>query len=146
MIRSWLASDNPAVAKIERESFSDPWSQSMLDQSFLSPAFKGFVEDDGGIKGYVGIICYGDAEIALIAVDPSFRKRGIGKKLLGHAVAFAKENGAENVFLEVRKSNEPAKALYSGFGFNAIAVRPKYYADGEDAIVMVLDVHAKEEK
>ena len=140
MIRDWLTADNSAIAKIERESFSDPWTEDMLEQSFLSPAFRGFVEDEGGVKGYVGIICAGDAEIALIAVDPSFRKQGIGTRLLDRAVAFARESGCENLFLEVRKSNEPAKALYLGFGFRAIAVRPRYYSDGEDAIVMVLKI------
>ena len=61
MIRDWLTADNSAIAKIERESFSDPWTEDMLEQSFLSPAFRGFVEDEGGVKGYVGIICAGDA-------------------------------------------------------------------------------------
>lgn len=147
MIRAWQAKDNLAVAKIERESFTDPWTEDMLAQSLSSPAFKGFVEDDGDIKGYVGVICAGDAEIALIAVDPQFRKQGIGRRLLERAVDYARQCGCENVFLEVRTGNEAAKALYGGLGFKAIAVRRRYYADGEDAIVMVLsDVQTKEEK
>lgn len=138
MIREWQPRDNSAVAKIERESFSDPWTEDMLGQSLSSPAFKGFVDEDGCIRGYVGVICAGDAEIALIAVDARFRRQGLGKGLLLHAAEHARSNACENLFLEVRTGNLPARALYEGLGFKPIAVRPRYYADGEDALVMVL--------
>ena len=148
MIRRWGVEDSPAVEKIERLSFSDPWSLSMIEDCFLNPAFYGYVdEQDGVISGYVGVICAGDAEIALIAVDPSKRRSGIGKALLERAVTSAFDGGAENVFLEVRESNAPARALYGGAGFVSIAVRKKYYGDGEDAVVMVKTrKYAKEEQ
>ena len=139
MIRRWTLSDNPTVAKIEQNSFSDPWTEEMLEQSLSSPAFHGFVlEVDGQVCGYVGLLCAFDAEITLIAVDGALRRRGYGKQLLDYGVEFARQMGCENVFLEVRQSNVSAKALYQKAGFKSIAVRPRYYADGEDAIVMVL--------
>lgn len=139
MIREWMSRDTPEVARIEKESFSDPWSERMLTESLENPAFRGYVcEMEGCIAGYVGYIVCGDAEIALIAVDGRYRRKGIGRELLLHAIAKAKEEGCGNVFLEVRASNSPARAMYEGVGFVPISLRHKYYGDGEDAVVMVL--------
>lgn len=137
-VRDWKEEDLPSIAEIEKLSFSDPWSEQSLKETFASSVFKGFVaEEDGRVIGYSGVLfCY-DAEIALIAVHPSFRRRGIAGKLLDRSLAFSEEKGAENVFLEVRTSNAPARALYESRGFIPISIRKAYYADGEDAIVMV---------
>lgn len=141
MIRDWLAEDTPAVAAIERESFSDPWTEEMLSASLNNPAFFGFVYEEGGeVCGYVGVIRPDDAEIALIAVRSDKRQKGIGRQLLFKAIDHAKENGAKNVFLEVRVGNMPARALYDGAGFLPVYVRKRYYSDGEDALVMVLPI------
>ena len=138
MIRPWVVADNDTVEVIERECFSDLWTKKMLDDCFLSPAFHGFVwEENRQICGYVGLILPDDGEIALIAVDEKFRRKGIGEKLLVKAMQTAKEKGAQNVFLEVRTSNLSAQGLYKKVGFIPIAIRKKYYSNGEDAIVMV---------
>lgn len=147
MIRPWVLSDNDAVEKIERESFSDPWSKKMLDDCFLTPVFQGLVwEEDGQVCGYVGMLIPDDGEIALIAVDKKFRRRGIGEKLLSSAVSVAKEKGAQSMFLEVRTSNLSAQGLYKKAGFIPIAIRKKYYSNGEDAIVMVLPITCEDTK
>lgn len=138
MIRRWTENDTLAVAEIERKSFTDAWTEQMLAESLVNPAFYGLVwEEDGVVLGYVGTIICGDAEIALIAVSPEMRKHGIGKALLTGAIEYARKSDCENLFLEVRRSNSAAIALYEGCGFTPIGERKKYYADGEDAIVMV---------
>lgn len=138
IVREWRAEDLPAIAKLEEICFSDPWSEQSLTETFHSPAFRGFVaEEDGRVAGYSGaLVCY-DAEIALIAVSPEFRRKGIGRLLLSAAIDYATSVGAENVFLEVRTGNIPAKTLYESCGFIPVTVRKKYYDDGEDALVMV---------
>ena len=63
--------------------------------------------------------------------------------LMGHLLAFARERDCRYVTLEVRKSNHAAQSLYRAHGFEAVGLRPRYYAeDGEDAVVMTLDLHS----
>ena len=141
MIRPWVKGDTPAVHEIEKSSFSDPWTVDMLEEALLNPAFCGFVCEEGGeVEGYVGALYSFDAEIALIAVRKELRGRGIGLNLLQKAIDHARERGCENVFLEVRKGNLPAKSLYFKVGFRQIGERRGYYSDGEDALVMALSL------
>ena len=128
-----------AIAEHEKDCFSDPWSEQSITETFRSPAFKGFVAEDenGCVAGYSGVLVCFDAEIALIAVSPEKRRKGLGRLLLAAATDYATSAGAENIFLEVRTGNEPAKSLYESFGFIPVTVRKRYYEDGEDAIVMV---------
>lgn len=138
MIRKWSEGDIPVIAEIERQCFSDPWNGTMLAESLNNPAFRGLlIESEGIITGYVGYLICGDAEIALIAVSPEYRRHGFGSTLLSSAIEDAKNSGAENVFLEVRVGNVSARELYGKHGFIQIAERKKYYEDGEDALVMV---------
>jgi len=74
-----------------------------------------------------------------IAVAPGARGRGIGRVLLEQALVVLAIEGAELVKLEVRAGNEPAMSLYRGEGFEPAQRVPRYYDDGEDAVVMVLD-------
>lgn len=72
-----------------------------------------------------------------MAVREDWRQSGIGSLLLGGALEEGRRRGARSSFLEVRASNEPAKALYKRFGFSEQGRRPRYYADPlEDAVVM----------
>ena len=74
-----------------------------------------------------------ELEILNIAVDPPFRRRGIGRSLMQSLQA----NHTGSTFLEVRESNFAARKLYHSLGFEAVAVRRDYYnASGESAIVM----------
>lgn len=75
-------------------------------------------------------------QIIDIGVLPVFRQRGIGKKILQTLVEKAREKN-QKIFLEVRKSNLAAKALYQACGFQKNGERKSYYEDGEDAEVYV---------
>lgn len=78
-----------------------------------------------------------DAEIDNIGVREVYRGEGIGKTILGQLVKKAKEKKMNRIFLEVRVSNTPAMLLYLHHGFHGLYTRPRYYPDGEDAVVMV---------
>jgi len=81
------------------------------------------------------------ADIQTIAVSETARRQGLGRVLMLSLIAEARDRGATEVFLEVRADNPGAQSLYSGLGFEAIAVRPKYYQpDGVDAIIMRLTI------
>jgi len=93
----------------------------------------------------VGYIIYWllprEIDVHNLAVDPAYRRQGIGKTLLYAAIDEARRQRVSRVTLEVRKSNEAAQRLYQSLGFIAQGVRKGYYSDdGEDAVVMALEL------
>ena len=75
--------------------------------------------------------------IVSLAVLPETRRRGIATELMRRAMeAMKKHYGADEYYLEVRVSNEPAIRLYKKLGFKAVKVLTHYYGDGEDAYLM----------
>lgn len=90
------------------------------------------------VVGWGGIWCVADeAEIASVCVDPAYRRLGGGTKLLQTLLRQARLSGAQNVYLEVRASNQAAQKLYRCAGFECIGVRKRYYTNpSEDAVLM----------
>lgn len=80
----------------------------------------------------------GEGEIANVAVHPKFWRQGVARALLQTALGKAAQLGLRRIMLEVRASNEPAQRLYHSFGFVEDSRRPRYYSNGEDAILMSL--------
>jgi ribosomal-protein-alanine N-acetyltransferase len=78
-----------------------------------------------------------EVHILDVAVHPGHRRRGVGRLLLQHILAEARQNGVRSASLEVRVSNQPAIALYQALGFQQVAIRRQYYENGEDAFLMV---------
>ncbi len=78
-----------------------------------------------------------EARILALAVDPEWRRRGIGKRLTAEFLETFERYGVRTVTLEVRVSNEPAIELYRSMGFDPKGVLEDYYGDGEDAYVMI---------
>jgi ribosomal-protein-alanine N-acetyltransferase len=79
-----------------------------------------------------------EAHIVTIAVDPAWRGHRLGKWLLLTLMAEARERGAQMVTLEVRPSNQSARALYERVGFVQTGYRKRYYPNGEDALILEL--------
>ena len=75
-----------------------------------------------------------------VATVPAMRRRGIGRALVDTAVDHARGAEIRLVVLEVRRSNRAALQLYRRVGFAAMGVRRAYYADGEDAVDMLLEL------
>ena len=136
--RSWKFEDILKISELEKECFSDPWTYRMFVEGFSSKLFYGVCAvEDGEIVGYAcETILFENAEVDNIAVAESCRRRGVGKKLLKKLETEAKERGARVILLEVRVSTAPAMTMYLKEGFKGIYVRPRYYPDGEDAVVM----------
>ena len=137
--RFWAFDDLDEIARIEAESFSDPWNRRMLAEEFLSERFFGvLLEEDGAVTAYGGATVTADeAEIELIATAEMYRRCGRGSKILQDLLSEAKSRGAKKVYLEVRVSNTAALRLYLNHGFSGLYARSRYYPDGEDALVMV---------
>lgn len=129
----------PEIAEIERLCFSLPWSENALRDE-LDNVNAHFLTalTFGRVSGYIGVIeICGEADITNVAVQPDFRRMGIGKKLLDTAEKQATERKCESITLEVRESNEPAISLYSGSGYSPIGIRKNFYEKPtENAVLM----------
>lgn len=88
----------------------------------------------------LGLGCYwailDEAHITVLAVDPRYQRRGLGKWLLVNLLKDACHRDLTRATLEVRPSNSLALALYESFGFETLGRRRRYYADGEDALIL----------
>ena len=88
------------------------------------------------LVGYIGLSYVLDtADIISIVVKKDYTKNGIASLLLSEIISFCYKKEIKDIFLEVRKSNTPAQALYNKFGFFKISERKKYYNNIEDAYI-----------
>ena len=148
IIRPMDADDLDDVLLLEAQSFSSPWTRALyeheLNDNRLSRyrvvARAGVAPNVSAILAQGGWMLFGDeAHILTIAVRPEFRGQGIGRWLLLHLLAEARDENCASVVLEVRPSNEVALRLYERMGFSIIGQRKRYYPDKEDALVLLLD-------
>lgn len=129
----------PEVMELGYKCFPDPYPLSLLEHLYQSDP-SGFlgVRMNGKLVGY--LICtmrWGKiGHILSIAVDPQYRRRGIGRALVLKALEKLKGEGATAVRLEARRSNLGARAFYSVLGFKEERELPHYYEDGETAVLM----------
>ena len=140
LIREMTREDIEEVYRINRESFTtDAWSKSTIEREFSLPYSRRFVlELDGKVVGYCFLwIIRGEAMVMSFAIERSARCRGYGRKFMEGIVDMLKDS-VDTIQLDVRKSNLPAIRLYSSLGFSVIRERPRFYSDGENALVMEL--------
>ena len=147
--RSMTVADLDDVMKIESAAFTSPWSrQFFLEELQATPARSILCQGDGGPIGYVIYWeLVGELDIHNVAVHPNHRRQGIARALLNDILEGATNRGCRRATLEVRRSNDPAQALYRSLGFEICGLRKEYYSDnGEDAWIMErsLEVLARE--
>ena len=95
------------------------------------------VREGSKVLGYGLLRCFDDAEIIMIAVDPSFRRQGIGRMLLRDMIEEAGQRKVKGIFLEVRESNLAAGRMYEEAGFTKEGLRRNYYHEPtENAVIM----------
>jgi ribosomal-protein-alanine N-acetyltransferase len=142
-IRGMTERDLDEVMQIEGRSFPTPWSRRLFERELLLPYARAFVALEIPSHQVVGYICFWlvaeETHILNLAAHPERRRRGIGSRLLRHGVNYCREKGAQEMTLEVRRSNYQAISLYRSFHFQPQGIRPHYYSDsGEDAVIMSL--------
>ena len=131
------------AAEIERECFSNPWSQNALATEITNPGAAFFTAHLGAEPaGYAGMhYVLDEGYIANIAVAKRFRGQGVAKALLRRLITFGTEHGLRTITLEVRPSNEAAIGLYCGFGFAQVGRRRGFYTNPtEDALLLTLEL------
>ena len=132
--------DANALSIIDEQCFDgyEKYSeQTFVDELSLSDRHYIVATHKNLVVGYVGLWQTGnDLNLLKIAVLPQFRKLGLGFNLMQKASDYRSQQGLDKYFLEVRENNEKAIKLYKKFGFKTVDVRKKYYADGENCLVM----------
>jgi ribosomal-protein-alanine N-acetyltransferase len=134
------------ILLLEQISFADPWSRDSyrheLTGNKLAHYYGCFVKQRLlGFGGFWQIL--NEGHIANVAVHPDFRGQGLGQLLVAHLMAVCRALGGTVMTLEVRESNLAAQALYNKFGFLSAGIRPHYYNNGENAVIMWVDLEAR---
>ncbi len=142
-IRRTRPGDIDSISRIEQVSFKDPWKASVFAESLTYFPETFFVATrQGEVVGFIvggledtGEEIYG--HICNLAVAPACRKQGIARRLVEREEHQFAVELATGVQLEVRVSNKDAQRFYRRLGYRAVLRFAGYYANGEDAQVMM---------
>lgn len=146
-IRRMTVANLTRVSELDHLSFSLPWPErAFMHELETNKAARCWVAETSvnGVQVIVGMIVVwviiDEVHIATLAVDPEFRRMKIAQKLLAFTLLDAVQSGATTSFLEVRRGNAAARALYQNFGYVEVGIRKHYYQDNnEDAVMMNLE-------
>lgn len=137
-------SDIDAVMAIELSVYAYPWTKRIMADCIRVGYHCSIGEVDGVLASYcIMSTGAGEAHILNLCVAEEFQRRGLGQLLLTNMLNDAKEEGIEDIFLEVRPSNHAAIMLYEGLGFNQMGTRKDYYPaknGREDAVILALNL------
>lgn len=136
------AADLDAVHRLEALCFPAPWRREFFESELAATGrFNLVVRRGGRLIGYLFAMWFFDEmHVNKIAVDESERRQGIAFRLMERCMEFAVTHGVRTISLEVRESNEGAQAFYGHLDFEPLYVRPRYYPDGEAAVIMVREL------
>jgi ribosomal-protein-alanine N-acetyltransferase len=129
-----------ALAAIHTVAFptGEAWGEDAILLQLSLPGAFGLLDPRGGML--LGRVAAGEAEVITLCVAPAVRRRGIATALLHAAKAEISARAGTAVFLEVATENAAARELYLRLGFVEVGRRPRYYADGSDALVLRMDL------
>ena len=145
--RRMTAQDLEVVTAMEQAVYPYPWTRGNFSDS-LAAGYQCWIAGCGNVvTGYsVVMMAAGEAHLLNLSIAAQWQRRGLGSELLRFIVRRARDEAAARIYLEVRRSNSAALALYARAGFGEIALRRGYYPalDGrEDAVVMALDLEQR---
>lgn len=147
-IRKMTPDDLQAVIEVERVAFKNPWSPELLRRELTHEWSTILLAEEPTPTGKMDLlgfaifwVVHDELHILNVATAPQHRRRGVARAVMQATLEFGRGKRCTLATLEVRRSNDGAINLYKEFGFRAVGIRPNYYVDeGEDAIVMVLDL------
>lgn len=135
-VRPASETDVDAIARVERDAGSAPWSRSAVLASLEAPTTLAWVVGEPVVGHLLASCVEEDGEILTLAVLPDARRRGHASALLRTCEETWRASGVRSGWLEVREDNVGARALYARHGWVDAGVRPRYYSDGSNARVM----------
>lgn len=138
-IRWMTPADLADVLAIEEQSFEFPWSDEEFRRCIRQQNCIGLVAEAAG--RIVGFVFYeidrSQLHVLNLAVDPRYRRRGVGASLMRKLMSKLSAGGRSRIQLEVRETNLPAQLFFRSLGFKAVAILRDYYEDAvEDAYLM----------
>jgi ribosomal-protein-alanine N-acetyltransferase len=144
IIRLATATDIPALRSLEAQTMAAGWTADTYERIFRSESLPRLVlvlQEGEVVVGFTVTLCCGSEwEIENIAVSKKLHRRGLGMQLVNEILERAAAASVEKVFLEVRESNHPARALYEKCAFVERGRRPAYYCHpAEDAVIYCFD-------
>ena len=134
IVRELKVEDSAAVAEMEQQIFSDPWSEKSVMETVQQKQSVCFAAEKAGHLAYHAA---DEAEIARIAVQKEARRQGAAGKLMQALEHYCEEHKMEKLLLDVRESNEAARSFYTKNGFVEDGIRQGFYTNpSEDAVLM----------
>ena len=135
------------IKAIDDLCFETPWSLKSFETEFENPLAVYFVALDAQrVIGYCGYWwIFDEGQITNIAVHPDYRGKGIAQSLLETMIEKCARTDVSTLTLEVRESNRSARHIYEKYGFLQVGLRPKYYGNKEDAVLMTKQITQAEE-
>lgn len=146
VIRPMTENDIEALAELEKQCFSEPWSENGFREELVDKTARFYVlKSDDEILGYIGSNnILGEVYITNVAVKSEHRKKGYGKRLMQYLITESLFENADFVTLEVRRSNANAISLYEKCGFEKVGERKNFYSKPtEDALLYTLYLRGK---
>ena len=142
-IRPATSADIPAMLSLEQAApHAAHWPAKTYEEMFnaTAPRIMLLAENTGTLCGFcIGRIGADECELENIVVAEAHRRKGLGRRLLSELIAAARAKNAAHLLLEVRESNQAARALYESCGFTISSRRKDYYfAPAEDALTYAL--------
>jgi [ribosomal protein S18]-alanine N-acetyltransferase len=141
LIRPMRPSDIAQIVALDRLILGQSLGESTFESELTENQFNHyFVMEDkqAQIIGHIGLwIDPPLAQILNFYIVEDVRRTGLGRHLLTFAIWHLAMQGVDTITLEVRQTNHVAIRLYESFGFFKAAVRKQYYADGQDADLML---------
>lgn len=130
--------DIDAIHRIECDCFPAPWRREFFESELQADwRYILVAKRNGVVIGYLfAMYLFDEMHVNKIAVIEPARRQGIADALMAECFAFAREHGIRTMALEVRQSNRGAQEFYRHLDFEPSYVRPRYYPDGEGAVVM----------
>ena len=136
--------DLDQVVAIEQASFASPWLREHFEAELRAGhGWNRTLWVDRALAGYCCAWLLGpEVQLNDLAVAPARRGQGWGDFLMQALIRVAEQSGAGRISLEVRASNDPARALYARHGFVLAGRRIGYYPpSGEDALILERKIH-----
>ncbi len=126
------------LAEMDKHCFSDSWKEKDWQQFLSLPQYRCYIVTAEELpKGFLLISTAADeGEIIKIGVLPECRRQNFGTSILREAFEKWQDEGIRHLFLEVRESNRPARALYQKLGFEEVGIRKNYYRNPQEHAVV----------
>lgn len=142
-LRLTTTQDLTPILIIERLSYPSPWDVHTFLSVLSDPDCMNLTAAvDGRVVGFcLSQVMRRMVHLLNLAVHPDFRNQGVARAMLGEIISFARLSNKSYVFLEVRRTNSNAQALYASMGFSHVFTWRRYYSDsGEDACIMAIKI------